>query len=125
MNHSQNNSDDDSITGRVTSLRDSVPDASVESQLQLHMQDHWESLGTRSRKNERLQNKFKIWVAVSAAAVLLLSTAIVFLQRDKHVLSGMRRNNPDSTGATLEFNPSLSKETDPCNILPPLADWRS
>jgi hypothetical protein len=125
MNHSSNDGDESVIDDRITSLRDSVPSAVVESRLQLRMRHHWEALSTRGRKSERSPNNYKIWLIVSTAAALLFSTAILLFQHEKQVADGLRRTNLKSMGATVEFKSVLSKETDPCNILPPLPDSRS
>lgn len=125
MKHSQNNSDDDLIAAQVTGLRDSLPNASVESRLQLRMRRNWEATCEKDRKSARPPNKYKSWLVVSAAAALLVSTAIILFQKDKQIPDGLRRDNAQSVGVEVEFNLVHSKETDPCNILPPLADWRS
>ena len=125
MNHSSNNSDENLVDERITGLRDSMPNALVESRLQLRMRHHWGALGTRGRKSTRSPNNYKIWLIVSTAAALLFSAAMVLFQHEKQVADRSRGTNLKSMDATVEFNPVLSKETDPCNILPPLADWRS
>jgi len=125
MNHSSHNSDDDLIAARVTSLRDSLPNASVESRLQLRMQHNWESLNSKDRKSARSPNNYKFWLIVSSAAALLFSSAIILFQHEKQVADGSQKNKLEWMGTTIEFNPLISKETNPCNILPPFADWRS
>jgi hypothetical protein len=61
---------------------------------------------------------------VGVAAALLVSIAILFFHRERQVALDSQRTNVKSE-ATVEFKPVLSKETDPCNILPPLEGWRS
>ena len=125
MNHPSTNGDENLVDEQMTGLRDCAPNALAESRLQRRMRNHWEALGETVRETERSPNIHRIWLAVGTAAALLFSAAIFLLPHREQVADGSRRDDLKSIGTTVEFKSVVLKDTDPCNILPPLPDWRS
>jgi hypothetical protein len=125
MNPPSTNGDENLVDEQMLGLRDCAPNALVESRLQLRMRNHWEALSETVRETERSPNIYRIWLALGTAAALLFSAAILLLPHREQVADGSRRDDLKSIGTTVEFKSVVSKDTDPCNILPPLPDWRS
>jgi hypothetical protein len=70
---------------------------------------------------------YRRWIAFSAAAVvvlIVLGTMQLFLNEERTKVPGELAKNDNRTGSVVAIKLAISKETDPCNILPPLGDWR-
>jgi anti-sigma-K factor RskA len=127
MNHSTNNGDESLLDERMTDLRERVPSAAVESRLQLRMRSQWDALSEtgRSERSRNIHGSRRIWRAVGAAAALLFLAAILLIHHENQVAEGSRTGKLKSMETKVEFTSVVTKETDPCNILPPLPDWHS
>jgi hypothetical protein len=81
---------------------------------------------TRARHTAVPRRAGKWCVAVGAIAAVVLAAVVTWPRvrgnnaGPKTEIATIQTNAPQSP----RFNRHDSKETDPCNILPPLADWR-
>ncbi len=78
------------------------------------------------QKNRPARPSYRRWIAFSAAAVVLigLGTVLRFSNDERTTVPGELAKNDNRTGSVVGMKLAISKETDPCNILPPLGDWR-
>jgi hypothetical protein len=66
------------------------------------------------------------WLVLSAsvAAILLVTIGIAGWRANRKAVSESGRTSPSANSAMVAVTVVQTKETDPCNILPPLHNWR-
>jgi hypothetical protein len=66
------------------------------------------------------------WLVLSAAvaAILLVTIGVAGWRANRKAVSEPDRTSPSANSAMVAVTVVQTKETDPCNILPPLHNWR-
>jgi hypothetical protein len=118
--------DDHDASASIAALEDALrrlPQISVPSDLEGKLMA---AIPQRTAVAERRASlkQYVWWFAFSAAAAVIISASILLGRSEERIDRPEGITTADGREGSLVVDLVLSKETDPCNILPPLGDWR-